>query len=361
MHDYELERLNTRSFEQLVQALAAKVIGPGLMIFGDGPDGGREATFEGTVRCTPSRKSWKGFGILQAKFRQQPDSEPKKNADWLIQQLKTELTKFAPRPRRKSTKVPSVRVFPEYYVLATNVALSSVPTRGGKDRVRSVLESYKESHGLKDYVIWDGDQIRRFLDASPEIRTTYAAWVLPGDVLSEMMSVLRLDQTDFPSVMRRYLESELLDDQFARLGQGGYTDAKNIPLSAVFIDLPIEAPRNSRDEYRPTFLNVIFEEGRQILRPTARGQTRSDIKAGRLVLIGGPGQGKTTVGQHACQLLRAELLRATGGPFSPEVGQALQRLAQTEGLPRAFARRYPLRVDLKNVAAALAPDDAWRC
>jgi len=27
----------------------------------------------------------------------------------------------------------------------------------------------------------------------------------------------------------------------------------------------------------------------------------------------GPCQGKTTLGQYACQLLRAELLRATGG------------------------------------------------
>src|SRR5947209_28316 len=82
MHDYDLNRLNTRSFEQLVQALAAEVIGPGLMVFGDGPDGGREATFEGQLTCAPSTHVWNGFGILQAKFRQQPDSEPKKNADW---------------------------------------------------------------------------------------------------------------------------------------------------------------------------------------------------------------------------------------------------------------------------------------
>jgi hypothetical protein len=49
MPDYNLSGLSTRSFEQLIQAISAKVLGPGIVIFGDGRDGGREATFEGTI------------------------------------------------------------------------------------------------------------------------------------------------------------------------------------------------------------------------------------------------------------------------------------------------------------------------
>ena len=94
MPDYDLSRLNTRSFEQLVQSIAAEVIGLRLMVFGDGPDGGREAVFDGPLTCPPSKTAWNGSGILQAKFRQQPDSEPKKNADWAIQQLKEEFKNF---------------------------------------------------------------------------------------------------------------------------------------------------------------------------------------------------------------------------------------------------------------------------
>ena len=45
MADYDLSRLSSRSFEQLVQSLAAKVIGPGVVIFGDGPDGGPRSDF----------------------------------------------------------------------------------------------------------------------------------------------------------------------------------------------------------------------------------------------------------------------------------------------------------------------------
>ena len=46
MPDYDLSRLSSRSFEQLIQSLAIKVLGPGIVVFGDGPDGGREAIFE---------------------------------------------------------------------------------------------------------------------------------------------------------------------------------------------------------------------------------------------------------------------------------------------------------------------------
>jgi hypothetical protein len=47
MTDYNLAGLSTRSFEQLIQAIALKVVSPGVVVFGDGADGGREATFNG--------------------------------------------------------------------------------------------------------------------------------------------------------------------------------------------------------------------------------------------------------------------------------------------------------------------------
>ena len=73
--DYDLTRLGSRAFEQLVVALARRDIGPGVQVFGDGRDGGREATFEGTINWskTSSRGQdgmgqWSGYTVLQAKF-----------------------------------------------------------------------------------------------------------------------------------------------------------------------------------------------------------------------------------------------------------------------------------------------------
>lgn len=381
MHDYQLERLNTRSFEQLVQALGLEVIGKQLMVFGDGPDGGREATFEGSVKYPEGKQQWKGDGIVQAKFRQIPDASAKINADWAIAQLTGEFKKLKPRLKRKKDVDLRERVCPDYYIFATNLSLSSVLRKGGKDRVRALLDGLKKTHGLKGYAIWDGDQIRRFIDAQPGIRQTYLAWLLPGDVLTEVMKHLTLTQTDFQTTIRRYLESELLDDQFAKLGQGGYTDANAIPLSNVFIDLPVDlsseerwgkpqhiryglppnertTPRQTDDgEKRPSFLELFLEESRQVLRPSANvsSNRQNQRTAGRIVLIGGPGQGKTTVGLLTCQLLRAALLRTCGCTYSPEVTQALAIIAnQSQSLPKTDVLRYPLRVDLKKLAEALA-------
>jgi hypothetical protein len=40
MRDYQLKELSPRGFEQLAVALTLKVIGPGLQVYGSGPDGG---------------------------------------------------------------------------------------------------------------------------------------------------------------------------------------------------------------------------------------------------------------------------------------------------------------------------------
>ena len=58
---------STRSFEQFVQAVALKVFGPGTVIFGSGPDGGREATFRGRVPFPNETDPWQGYGVIQAK------------------------------------------------------------------------------------------------------------------------------------------------------------------------------------------------------------------------------------------------------------------------------------------------------
>jgi hypothetical protein len=50
MGEYDFTGLSTRSFEKMVQALALKTLGSDLVIFGDGPDGGREAAFDAVER-----------------------------------------------------------------------------------------------------------------------------------------------------------------------------------------------------------------------------------------------------------------------------------------------------------------------
>jgi hypothetical protein len=53
MSDYNLDSTRTHEFESIVQALATNIIDNGSVTLGDGPDGGRELTFEGKMGNAP--------------------------------------------------------------------------------------------------------------------------------------------------------------------------------------------------------------------------------------------------------------------------------------------------------------------
>ncbi|MGF7207195.1 hypothetical protein GGE65_001756 [Skermanella aerolata] len=91
---YDFTRFSPQAFQALAQAIAVKVFGPGTKVFGDGPDGAREASFHGRIPGLSTHgKEWDGYGIIQAKCRQQPRQNTQ-DADWLVVQLKADLDKF---------------------------------------------------------------------------------------------------------------------------------------------------------------------------------------------------------------------------------------------------------------------------
>jgi len=179
MGDYNLTGLSTRSFEQLIQSLCCRVLGAGTVVFGDGPDGGREATYTGRLSNFPSETTcWDGYVVVQAKFCQRPKGKTKEDQEWVLTQLKKELTAFAARGTKRKR--------PDYYILATNVVLSPAQNGGGKDKASQLIEKFTKEIGLKDYRIWDHDQICRYIDCDHSIRAAYAAWITPGDVLAKL-------------------------------------------------------------------------------------------------------------------------------------------------------------------------------
>ena len=135
--DYDFSRLSTRSFEQLIQALSLSIIGPGVTIFGDGPDGGREATFEGMSNFPDKASPWKGYGIIQAKFRQR--SGPG-DAKWALEELKKELEKIS-----TSTTIRK----PESYIYATNAIFTPVADKGSKDKATALIKKYQKKSDSK--------------------------------------------------------------------------------------------------------------------------------------------------------------------------------------------------------------------
>lgn len=177
--DHNLSGLSTREFEHVSQALAQAILGPGVSVFGDGRDGGREATFEGRVPYPSELDAWDGYGVVQAKFRQRTDQQPQDAVSWLKGQVKEELEAWL-SPASKRERLP------EYLIFTTNVILTPVPGSGGIAQIEQFVSTYAARLGLKGWAVWSYDQLCRYLDRYDSIRRTYAGAITSGDVLAQL-------------------------------------------------------------------------------------------------------------------------------------------------------------------------------
>ena len=175
MTDYRLDSLSQQLFEKMVQALAAREITSTVTPFAYGPDGGREATFEGVADYGAEDSLWNGSGLIMAKYRTRTQG-PMQDAQWACAELEKALRLY---PRQTS----SLRM-PQYFIFATNVVLSS-SLGGGKDQVLKILHGFAEDRRV-EFDIWDYDKLRALLDRHADIRRSYMGWITPGDVLAQL-------------------------------------------------------------------------------------------------------------------------------------------------------------------------------
>jgi hypothetical protein len=183
---YDLTRMGERTFEDMCRALAVHVLGSGVQAFGDGPDGGREASFEGLLRHPEPAVDgpWNGFGVLQAKYRRSGVGQ--KDLDWLRREITKELAAWSDPDRKR---VAEGRV-PEYLIIATNIRLTSAIRVGGIDRMRTFMARHAERIGLKGWALWDANQLTMYLNAHPAVSTKFTDSITSGDVLAKVYAKL---------------------------------------------------------------------------------------------------------------------------------------------------------------------------
>jgi hypothetical protein len=364
MADYNLEGLNPRDFQHLVQAIARKNIAVGVTAFGDGRDGNRDLSYDGEMDYPSSSGKWSGYLVLGCKFNQRPTGDSAKDKAWAVKQLESDLKKYLNR-RRKLTK-------PQYYIFVTNLRLSAVPEVGGRAQVTELLENYSPKLGLKDFAIWDYNDLRGFLDGDSDLRSAYGNFVTAGDVLAAMMSNITIDRPDFLDVMHTFLQKELITDMSAKLQSAGEDPEVQIPLANVFVDLPYAESAEAavlvnedEEDKLPRVVSTLLDAGGSVLRRVPLsgvehpGRRRSKTTPSRFVIVGGPGQGKSTFGQYLCQLYRAAMLKNRPSErLDDQVPKILKLLEKQRkdigGLP--LTRRFPIRIELRNFAHALAGD-----
>lgn len=368
MSDYKLDKLNTREFEHLTQALCKKFIAIGVTPFGDGPDGGREATFDGSMDYPSQGSKWDGYLVVQCKFRQRSSVDADSDADWAVKELRAELSKYNAE-ESASNKLRKVRKIPKYFLFVTNVVLTPALAGGGRDRCISALKEDAENLGIVDWDVWGFDDICRYLDNAEEIRKAYSGFILPGDVLVSALENLKIDNPDFNLVLSKFIQKEFKSDSAAKLQSAGQYDLKyEVPLSSVFHDIPFNFSKDASlepNENHIEVINFLTSEGDRVIR---YGSERDDAnvpimphaKNGRYVLVGGPGQGKSTVGQYLCQLYRAVIIRDISNcPIDDGVAPILlgiESATSTTNISLPNCRRFPIRIVLNSFASDLASE-----
>ncbi|MGP3633696.1 NACHT domain-containing protein [Streptomyces sp. 24-1644] len=338
---FDLYRLGSREFENLAQSITVAELGPTVTVFGAGSDGGREAT-----QTMPTTGQ---YTVLQAKYKEVP-AAARAEATWLISELRKEFKEWRESPKREKK--------PDHFIVATNVSLSATPSTGGIDRVAKVMNDECEKLGISQWTVWHAENISRFLEKHSGIRTAYAAWVLPGDILAALHTGVMQRNVDASQAIKSCLAKELLKDRFANLDQAGSADDRTIPLADVFFDVPIGLS-NEHQIGNVRCLETLIaacnvkhspEEGNMSSQPHLLNASN------RYVLVGGPGQGKSTVSQFLCQLYRAQLVKDTTAMRNPEVRAAVSQInAQAEAaFLTPMARRWPVNIPLTRLADELA-------
>jgi hypothetical protein len=167
---YDLSHLTPDTFEHLVNSLALRVLGAGHTGFGPGPDGGRDGYFEGTAPYPSESERWSGRWYIQSKFHAPHLSKDAEK--WLLARIEEELAAFSAPDNTK-------RVWPDNWIVATNVAVSGSPGNGTFDRARQLVAAARPA--LADrFALWNGQKIVDLLMTYPDVARRYGHFLTPG-------------------------------------------------------------------------------------------------------------------------------------------------------------------------------------
>ena len=362
--DVTYEQLSPAAFEQLAVALAESVIGAGMEVYGPGPDGGREATYDGPIRWSATGDegdTWRGYTVVQAKQCQNP-SDPATNLRWLNGQLREELEAWMDPDSRRSR-------FPRYLLVITNVRLSPADPGGGIDTLRDALDKRLKHNygtgeeprtlggrGLLEVKVWHRDKLNTLVTNNESVRKRFGPLLTPGDVLARvgrLPGLIPIDQ--IPGLLVDHAQIALASGRWVRFDEAG--DGSNSrSVERVIVDLPAR----DQDAERGLVIRSVLARGDQVLsgsrwRATEAGQAPS---ARHVVITGAPGNSKSTLVKYLTQVYRAAFARTDANEpaiqtLIASTDESLERL----GVAGPKSPRWPLRVELAAMATEMGPND----
>lgn len=323
MGNYELDRLNNSEFEHLVQALSTKIFNYNNIVFGSGTDGAREATFEGN--CTINEDSTSGYHVIQAKFKECSSSKDKQDWRWAKKEFEKEMDKFRNKERALRT--------PNAYIFFTNIKFTAVSKTGGRDKIEEFKKTYFPL--IPNIRIYGYDEICKFLDNNRDVATSYSSFILPGDILQELYQFIKINDKKDHKILYKFLIKEFDEDLYSKLEQANELTDKKINLEKVFVDLSISRDNLLEDDSQK-FVQFCIDTGNRIWKDEQY----------KMVFIGGPGQGKSTVTQFLTQIYRAYLLKSLNGKLPEQVKNFIDYNIDADKQPKCY--RFPIRIILSD-------------
>lgn len=316
-HKYLYERLSSGDFQQLVNAvLSNHYQGFRALPLGQA-DGGRD----GIIDEDPDHVI-----VFQDKWTKRPEKNP---VAWLRAAIDGEADNLK-RLGRKGLKK---------YMLVTNHPSTGKWESGTYDKMRAELDKYQVNFGIESMeCIWN-ETLNAWVDNAPEeTKWAYAdmlaGWDLVRYLISEFIGTGR--DTTTRKVIRKLAEVHWGDDEKVKFSQ---VDVDRQRVSDLFID--VNARRVSSTDISDRLSLATGVE-------PANGAARYLIltKQPCTLVLGAPGQGKSTLTQFLCQSYRA--------PFVSEK-------ADKGGLHAIKANevRLPIRIELGTYAAWLDGEDVF--
>lgn len=342
-------RMGPTQFEDMTVALCSAEFGPGGQSFGVGSDGGREWTYTGSLPLPPNgspdegdggppAEKWSGYTVVQAKHKQSLEGG-RTDVDWLITTIQKEVTDWLSEKKDRKPK-------PENFLVITNVRLSAVQGAGGIDRVSDAMRKHAAAMKLKGWAVWHATHISRLLDNHTDIRQRHLGQLVVGDLLAVLIDDIKVNNPDAVRTINSFVSKELVAHRHVRLTRsGGGPDRER--LADIGIDLPAIDRAFPEDENGN---ELTLDVAKRIIQD---GDGPASVRAGKFstVLIGGPGQGKSTVGQLICQAYRAAHLKGRADELAPEHKQVLAETLNhlsSIGLPLPRMLRWPIYIQLSE-------------
>jgi hypothetical protein len=337
--DYLFENLGDERFQELCTCIISNEF-PNMQAFPVGqPDGGRD-----TIVYNIGDGPKKTFVVFQVKFVRNANEERDLHK-WLEKTIDGEIKKALSLIERGATA----------YYLLTNVRGTAHLDTGSKDKINKILEEKLPIPSI----CWWRDDLARIFEKNKDLKWSFPEILNGQDVLNGLLFEDISENRDRRlAVMRAYLTDQYEIDSEVKFKQ---IDLQN-KLLTLFTDVPIrvkkfdEKNRQLKKTLGQIFAtsldenSIIFEEdmGNSVGAASFILQNNTQDHISKILLEGGPGQGKSTISQYVCQVHRIKLLKK------------IHDLSLLPSGVLTAKTRLPFKIDLRDIAAWIEEKNPYK-